>query len=161
MQLSKNKEDLGQLSEHGSALVEFLVVGIPLLVPALIFFSAIHNVGGDRAKVTKIARQSLQVFVTARDDVEGNLRITYLLERYSSIVGQKSGISAGGDWRSLSASGSSGTMSKSNFSYSLRCQSIPCIKAGSRVELILYRGVAVDSRVVIATVRSYVSKWHN
>ena len=161
MQLSKNEENHEYLSEGGSALVEFLVIGLPLLIPALLFFSAMHQVGGDRARVTMIARQSLQAFVTARDDVEGNLRIAYLLERYSSIVGKTNGISAGGDWRSLGAGGSSGTLSKSNFSYSLRCQSIPCIKPGSRVELILYRGVSVDSRVVIATVRSYVSKWHN
>ena len=161
MLLSKNEKDLDQLSERGSALVEFLVVGLPLLIPALIFFSAIHQVGGDRAKVTMIARQSLQAFVTARDDVEGNLRVAYLLERYSSMVGEKSRISAGSDWRSLSARGSSGTISKSDFSYSLRCQSIPCIRPGSRVELVLYRGVSVDSRVVIATVRSYVSKWHD
>ena len=159
--------------------MEFLVVGLPLLIPALIFFSAIHQVGGDRAKVTMIARQSLQAFVTARDDIEGNLRVAYLLERYGSMVGEKSGISASGEWRSLSvggsntggansdgansgsARGSSSTISKSDFSYSLRCQSIPCIRPGSRVELVLYRGVSVDSRVVIATVRSYVSKWHD
>ena len=163
MLLSKNEKDLDQLSERGSALVEFLVVGLPLLIPALIFFSAIHQVGGDRAKVTMIARQSLQAFVTARDDIEGNLRVAYLLERYGSMVGVKSGISASGEWRSLSVGGSNtgGAISKSDFSYSLRCQSIPCIRPGSRVELVLYRGVSVDSRVVIATVRSYVSKWHD
>ena len=148
-----------EYSERGSALVEFLLVGLPLLIPALIFFGAIHQVGSDRAKTAMVARQALQAFVTAYDDIEGHVRISYLLERYSDLLGRTTQTKTNGNWQSLQIDSSK--ISHSTFSYSLRCSSIPCIKPGARVELILYRGTSIDSRVVIATMRSYVSRWHN
>lgn len=157
--LGESQEFANEYSERGSALVEFLLIGLPLLIPALIFFGAIHQVGGDRAKSTMIARQALQAFVTARDDVEGHLRISYLLDRYSELLGSARQTRANGNWERLQLD--STKISKSQFSYSLRCASIPCISPGARVELILYRGTSIDSRVVIATTRSYVSKWHD
>ena len=71
--------------QRGSATSEFVLLALPLFVPALIFFASISQVSRAEMEGSMLAREALKAFTTGQDDREGHLRVRLLLNQYSEL----------------------------------------------------------------------------
>ncbi|MFM8384283.1 MAG: hypothetical protein ACKN96_04795 [Actinomycetota bacterium] len=154
--------------ERGSATSEFILIALPLFVPALLFFVSISQVSKAEMEASMLARESLKAFVSSENDAEAHQRTRLLLSQYSQlgVAGRK-------------------TSSRENSlsdQYAINCSMNPCIQPGAQVELTLFSFVDIESeisgieqapgsawgaasnqiekrRVAVASVRGYVDKW--
>lgn len=154
--------------ERGSATSEFVLIALPLFLPALLFFLSISQVSRAEMEASMLAREALKAFVSSENDAEAHLRTRLLLDQYSQLVA--SGRNTSSSFNSLSDQ------------YSISCSTYPCIQPGAQVELTLFSLIDVGSeisgieqtpgnawgvdgnqiekrRVAIASVRGYVDKW--
>jgi hypothetical protein len=156
------------IDERGSATSEFILIALPLFLPALLFFLSISQVSRAEMEASMLAREAIKAFVSSENDAEAHLRTRLLLDQYSQLV-------ASG--RNTSSSGNS-----LSDHYSISCSSYPCIQPGAQVELTLFSFIDVESeissieqtpgnawgvdgnkiekrRIAIASARGYVDKW--
>lgn len=157
-----------QLEEKGSATGEFVLLALPLFIPALLFFISMASISKSEMNASMLAREALAAFTSSENDLEGHYRTQLLLDFYSN---------------STPASSNGSTPNPDEIiKYSIRCATTPCIQPGSAVEMTLYfvadigdelnriesfsgglwglKGQNVESRRrVIATVTGYVDKW--
>lgn len=156
------------IDERGSATSEFILIALPLFLPALLFFLSISQVSRAEMEASMLAREALKAFVSSENDAEAHLRTRLLLDQYSQLVA--SGRNTSSSFNSLSDQ------------YSISCSTYPCIQPGAQVELTLFSLIDVGSeisgieqtpgnawgvdgnqiekrRVAIASVRGYVDKW--
>jgi hypothetical protein len=154
--------------ERGSATSEFILIALPLFLPALLFFLAISQISRAEMEASMLAREALKAFISSENDAEAHMRTRLLLSQYSQLSASS---------RNETTSGNS----PSN-QYSITCSLYPCIQPGSQVELTLFSFIDLDSeisaiqrapgnswgvdsnqiekrRVAIATARGYVDKW--
>lgn len=140
---SSSREDGKEYPEEsGSAIAEFLLVALPLFIPALILFIATNRSGQVQFNQTLLARQALAAFTFAADDSQGQMRIRAMLDSY---VRSDSRLR--------------------NISYQLDCESRPCIRPGAAVEIELttefsISGMTGRQRQEISNrARGFVDKW--
>ncbi|MBU3716316.1 MAG: hypothetical protein FGM63_04680 [Candidatus Nanopelagicaceae bacterium] len=154
--------------ERGSATSEFILIALPLFVPALLFFVSISQVSRAEMEASMLAREALKAFVSSENDAEAHLRTRLLLNQYSQF---------GASYRESISSGNS-----LSDQYSISCSASPCIQPGTQVELTLFSFIDVESellaiertpgnawgtysnkidkrRIAIASARGYVDKW--
>ena len=166
----------GVNDESGSAATEFILIALPLFVPALLFFLSLSQASRAEMEASMLAREALQTFVTSSNDNEGHLRLKLLLSEYSKIsaprIGRKAGDSIEGEARS----------NNHEIQYSINCSANPCIQPGSAVELTLFMSIDIEAevegiqqaphnawgiggrqirnqRTAVASARGYVDKW--
>lgn len=154
--------------ERGSATSEFILIALPLFVPALLFFVSISQVSRAEMEASMLAREALKAFVSSENDAEAHSRTRLLLSQYSQLgASDRESISSG---NSLSDQ------------YSISCSASPCIQPGAQVELTLFSFIDVESefsaierapgnawgndknqsekrRIAVASARGYVDKW--
>jgi hypothetical protein len=156
------------IDERGSATSEFILIALPLFLPALLFFLSISQVSRAEMEASMLAREAIKAFVSSENDAEAHLRTRLLLDQYSQLVA--SGRNTSSSFNSLSDQ------------YSISCSTYPCIQPGAQVELTLFSFIDVESeisgieqtpgntwgvdgnqvekrRVAIASARGYVDKW--
>lgn len=156
------------IDERGSANSEFILIALPLFLPALLFFLSISQVSRAEMEASMLAREAIKAFVSSENDAEAHLRTRLLLDQYSQLVA--SGRNTSSSFNSLSDQ------------YSISCSTYPCIQPGAQVELTLFSFIDVESeisgiehtpgntwgvdgnqvekrRVAIASARGYVDKW--
>lgn len=156
------------IDERGSASSEFILIALPLFIPALLFFVSISQVSRAEMEASMLAREALKAFVTGESDAEAHLRTRLLLSQYSKLS----------DSRTRSSSSDDSYSDR----YSIVCSTYPCIQPGTQVELTLFSFIDVESeissiertpgnawgdgedkietrRIAIASVRGYVDKW--
>jgi hypothetical protein len=161
-----------QLDEKGSATSEFVLLALPLFIPALLFFISMANISKSEMNSSMLAREALAAFTSSENDLEGHHRTRLLLDYYSTSIANST---------LASPSGSSSNTGEI-IDYSVKCATTPCIQPGSAVEMTLYalvdirdelngidnfqggawrmKGQNIESRRrVIATVAGYVDKW--
>lgn len=154
--------------ERGSATSEFILIALPLFIPALLFFVSISQVSRAEMEASMLAREALKAFVSSDNDAEAHLRTRLLLSQYSELTAS--------DRKTRSSQNS---LSEE---YSISCSTYPCIQPGTQVELTLFSLIDVESeisgieqtpgnawgvngnqiekrRVAIASARGYVDKW--
>ena len=154
--------------ERGSATSEFILIALPLFIPALLFFVSISQVSRAEMEASMLAREALKAFVSSDNDAEAHLRTRLLLSQYSELTAS--------DRKTRSSQNS---LSEE---YSISCSTYPCIQPGAQVELTLFSLIDVESeisgieqtpgnawgvngnqiekrRVAIASARGYVDKW--
>ena len=61
--------------ESGSAIVEFVALGLPLFLPLFIFLSNVSQVSSDQRIVQNLARQVARAYVTAPDESSALARV--------------------------------------------------------------------------------------
>ena len=165
--------------QRGSAASEFVLLALPLFVPALIFFLSISQISRAEMESSMLAREALKAFVTGDNDAEGHLRVRLLLKQYNEISASQS-MSNDLEVQSTSNPNSARV---GGIDYSIRCSSSPCIVPGSEVELSLFAIVELNSemsaltsssshfwgtdrqdvareRVAFASARGFVDKWN-
>lgn len=154
--------------ERGSATSEFILIALPLFIPALLFFVSISQVSRAEMEASMLAREALKAFVSSNNDAEAHLRTRLLLSQYSELTASE-----------RKTRSSQNSLSER---YSISCSTYPCIQPGTQVELTLFSLIDVESeisgieqtpgnawgvngnqiekrRVAIASARGYVDKW--
>lgn len=154
--------------ERGSATSEFILIALPLFIPALLFFVSISQVSRAEMEASMLAREALKAFVSSDNDAEAHLRARLLLSQYSELTASE-----------RKTRSSQNSLSEE---YSISCSTYPCIQPGAQVELTLFSLIDVESeisgieqtpgnawgvngnqiekrRVAIASARGYVDKW--
>ena len=154
--------------ERGSATSEFILIALPLFIPALLFFVSISQVSRAEMEASMLAREALKAFVSSDNDAEAHLRTRLLLSQYSELTASE-----------RKTRSSQNSLSER---YSISCSTYPCIQPGAQVELTLFSLIDVESeisgieqtpgnawgvngnqiekrRVAIASARGYVDKW--
>ena len=154
--------------ERGSATSEFILIALPLFIPALLFFVSISQVSRAEMEAFMLAREALKAFVSSDNDAEAHLRTRLLLSQYSELTASE-----------RKTRSSQNSLSER---YSISCSTYPCIQPGTQVELTLFSLIDVESeisgieqtpgnawgvngnqiekrRVAIASARGYVDKW--
>lgn len=162
--------------QRGSATSEFVLLALPLFVPALIFFASISQVSRAEMEGSMLAREALKAFTTGQDDREGHLRVRLLLNQYSELStrganpgsSRESGVAINDDINSNQANLNQGNSNQGNsnqgnskgaesrnseltkssrIEYSLRCSTSPCILPGAEVEITLFSTVDLGSEI--------------
>lgn len=144
----------GNADELGSATGEFVLIALPLFLPALLFFLAISQISRTEMETSFLAREAVRAFTTGGDDEAAHTRVRLLLREYPS----------------------------SAFEYKVICSASPCISPGAEVELTLYKAMesggefrestdlgsnfwgpefvkSDEPRLSIASARGFVDKW--
>jgi len=142
--LPLNSRDSGGESrdESGSAIAEFLLVALPLFIPALILFVVTNKSGQAQFNQTLLTRQALAAFTAAVDDNQGELRIQAMLRSYERSDSRLR-----------------------NIAYQLRCESRPCVTPGSAVEIELTTQLSISgisgrqTQEIRTRARGFVDKW--
>lgn len=120
----------GENDESGSAVAEFVLLALPLFLPALLFFIALSNSINSEMEVSMLARQSVSAFVSGENDNEAHARTRLLLNEYERLNNQVFGNST-----------------SEQISYFVDCEANPCITPGARVRLTLYLNHSVEKEV--------------
>ena len=132
-------------SDEGSAVIEFVLMAIPLFIPALLFFLSMQRIAINELQMENLARQSLRAFVTANSLSEGHQRVQFVLDKFSEMD-----------------SGNGGNRAK--FTYNISCGGQKCLTPGSTVKIDLYRTLETyaddkNLRKVVASASGTVDKW--
>jgi hypothetical protein len=123
-------------SDKGSATVEFVIFVLPLLVSALVFFSLTQQQGIQQSQGRALAREAVQSFIEAPNDIDGYLRVSAILQTHQKISG-----------------------SKGEITFSVTCSSRPCIAPSNRVMISIFSKDDQDREIEIGRAQSSVSRW--
>jgi len=102
--------------EEGSAVVEFIVLALPLLIPLTIYLGIVHSNSTINSDLHNLARQSARAFITSPDEGFEEARITSVLNEFESRVFIPNGISE---------------IPKIN----IECSATPCLTPDARVKV--------------------------
>ena len=61
---------IDDLAESGSAVLEFIMIALPLIASALIFFISMHYSGLSQSQGSALAREAVHAFVEAESDAQ-------------------------------------------------------------------------------------------
>lgn len=139
----------------GSASVEFIIFGLPLLISSMVFFAMMHRSGIDSAQGNALAREAVHAFVDSKSDDEGYLRVAQIIERFENI---RSNTLNG---RLSEAATQPGELIETpvSISFTIRCASRPCISPANRVQISLHTRSDNGDQRTIGRAQSSVSRW--
>jgi Flp pilus assembly protein TadG len=154
--------------ESGSAVAEFVLLALPLFIPALLFFISLSNSINSEMESSMLAREAVTTFVSGLDDSQAHAKTRLLLNEYEK----------------LSVKLSNSNPNSERINYFVRCEATPCITPGAAVNLTLYINYSINnelkaitqspawsktgsdsisdlngSRKAIASATAYVDKW--
>ena len=130
--LRSSATELDFRDEHGSATGEFVLIALPLFLPALLFFLAMSQIARAEMETTFIAREAVRAFTTGSDDDSAHARVRSLLAEYDL----------------------------SPLSYQVLCSTQPCITPGAEVELIVFEELD-DVRLSEGSISSGSNFWNS
>ena len=127
-------------SENGSAVVEFVLLAIPLFIPVILFMSSFADVSDKEFIARTLARESVRGFALSRGDISA-----YSAARNIANEGAKA---LGLDSSEISS-----------MKVEIRCEVWPCITPRNRISLtvIFYSNRA--HREIRATAEELLSPW--
>ena len=126
--------------ERGSATTEFVLLALPLFLPALLFFLSLSNSANSEMEASFLARQAVNAFVGGKNDLEAHIRLDALLKEFQkNEMPEKS--------------------NEGIIKYSIRCSDSPCITRGGEVELTLQIEDSANNTSSTSIARSTVDKW--
>jgi len=130
--LRSSATELDFRDEQGSATGEFVLIALPLFLPALLFFLAMSQIARAEMETTFIAREAVRAFTTGSDDDSAHARVRSLLAEYDL----------------------------SPLSYQVLCSTQPCITPGAEVELIVFEELD-DVRLSEGSISSRSNFWNS
>ena len=139
--------------ESGSATVEFVIFGLPLLIASLLFFVTMNGVGIDQSQGRALAREAIHTFVNAKSDQDGYVQVsqildTYVKERSARLSAETHDFPAG-----------SLTAESPTLHFKVTCQRYPCISPSNHVSLEIFSLNKDGTKRLIASAQSSVSRW--
>ena len=102
--------------DEGSAIVEFVILAVPLLIPIILYLGAIHENSTLSSDLHNLARQSARAFITSGDESFEGARMQRVLNLFESKVLSRHGI---GEIPTLR----------------VECSASPCLTPDSRVKV--------------------------
>ena len=155
--------------EEGSAVAEFVLLALPLFLPALLFFITLANSINSEMEASMLARQAVSAFVSGQDDGQAHSRVRLLLKEYEKLYYQE--IRTKIEENNFNNPHNS---TDQRISYVVDCEANPCIAPGVKVQLTLYLEYSVENKIAainkspsringdrraIASATAYVDKW--
>jgi Flp pilus assembly protein TadG len=101
--------------ERGSAVVEFVVLTIPLFIPFALYLGFLHGQTQASFDAHNLARQAARAFITSPSQDLAQSRVDMVVQAFASHVLSKDGISA-------------------NPLVTIQCSATPCLTPGASVE---------------------------
>lgn len=135
-------------SEEGSAIVEFVVLGLPLFLPLFIFLTSLTQISSDQRIVQSLARQVARGFVTAPDEENARARV----EVIKGIYQEKYFKSNRSDLSSTSSR---------IIEISVNCSANPCLTLNSKVSVIAQLTSRDGQHKYTATAAEIVDAWRS
>jgi Flp pilus assembly protein TadG len=130
-------------SEEGSAIVEFVVLGLPLFLPLFIFLSSVTQISSDERVVQNLARQAARAYVTAPDEPSARARIEMVKNVFQSKYFQ------------------SNNSSYRNIQIFINCSANPCLTLDSQVSVTASLTSKDGTHIYNSTAVEIVDKWRN
>lgn len=78
--------------ESGSAVIEFTMLAVPLLIPLTIYLGVVHSNSNINSALHNLARQSARAFITSPSEVYEDARLQSVMVQFESRVLVPSGI---------------------------------------------------------------------
>ena len=135
-------------NEEGSAIVEFVVLGLPLFLPLFIFLTSLAQISSDQRIVQSLARQVARGFVTAPDETAARSRV----EVIKGVFQEK-----------YFKTNSSNLSSKSSrfIEIYLSCSANPCLTLNSKVSVTAQLTSRDGQHKYLATATEIVDAWRS
>lgn len=130
----------GAKSESGSAIVEFVILAIPLFIPIFIYLNLFASVSGNEAIVRTLAREGLRAYVASTNDHAGR----EVSEQAISIIAMHLGLAQ----REINT-----------LSLRYECSHNPCHSTDGRIRLTVSYIDEQSRRMIIASVQEHISPW--
>ena len=127
-------------SDSGSAIVEFVVLAIPLFIPVFIYLSHFASVSVNEEIARSMAREVLRVYVISEGDSaarELSGKTTQLLARQWHLTDSE----------------------MASLQTQMDCTHFPCLSANGRIKLTISFTDEQTSRVVSASAQEHLSPW--
>ena len=127
-------------SEGGSAVVEFVLLAIPLFIPVILFMSSFAAVSDKESIARTLARESVRGFALSRGD----------LSAYSTAhhIATEGAIALGLDASEISS-----------MKVHIQCEAWPCITPRNRISLTVTFYSKQGHREIRATAEEVLSPW--
>ena len=128
------------VSEDGSAIVEFVLVAIPLFLPIILFLNSFADVSDKEAIARSLARESVRGFALSHGDLAG----------YSAAqkIATDGGLALGLSEKEVGS-----------LKVHIRCSSWPCITPRNRVSITISFTSSDGHREIRATAEELLSPW--
>ena len=126
--------------ESGSAIVEFVVLAIPLFKPIFIYLNCFASVSGNESVVRVLAREGVRAYVASDNDYAGRAVSGQVI----SLIAKNLGLS-GDEINSLAVN--------------YECSRLPCLSANSRIRLTISYIDAQSHRKIEASAQENISPW--
>ena len=126
--------------EKGSAIVEFVVLAIPLFIPIIIYLSSFASLSGNEAIARTLARETLRAYVVSDNDHAGREVSAHALTVIAAHLGLTSD-----EIRTLSTR--------------YECSESPCLSAHGRIRLTVSYQDSRSHRRIEATAQEHISPW--
>ena len=126
--------------DHGSAIVEFVALAIPLFIPIFIYLNQFASLSGNEAIVRVLAREGVRAYVASDSDHAGREVSAQAL----SVIATHLGLTAS----------EIGTLSAR-----YQCSKSPCLSANSRIRITVSYVDAQSHRMIEASAQEHVSPW--
>ena len=126
--------------EKGSAIVEFVVLAIPLFIPIFIYLASFASLSGNEAIVRTLAREALRAYVASENDHAGREVSAQAL----SVIADQLGLTES-EIRTLSAR--------------YECSENPCLSANGRIRLTVSYIDVRSHRAIEASAQEHISPW--
>ena len=81
-------------NDSGSAIVEFVILAMPLFLPIMIYLGAVHQSASISADLGSLARQSARAFITSPSESFEDARMRTVLEVFRKKILEPEGITA-------------------------------------------------------------------
>jgi hypothetical protein len=127
-------------SDSGSAIVEFVVLAIPLFIPVFIYLSHFASVSVNEEIARSMAREVLRVYVISEGDSaarELSGKTTQLLARQWQLTDSE----------------------MSSLRTQMDCTHLPCLSANGQIKLTISFTDEQTGRVVSASAQEHLSPW--
>jgi len=79
--------------DSGSAIVEFVVLALPLMIPIIIYLGAVHENSALKNDLHNLARQSARAFITSPNESYESARLQSIVRIFQTRILQPDGIS--------------------------------------------------------------------
>ncbi len=103
-------------ADDGSAIIEFVLLAIPLMIPLIIYLGMVHQSSTINSDLHNLARQSARAFITSNDESLEPLRIQNLLTIFEQRILRPDGI-------------------RQAPTIAVECSATPCLTPDSRVKV--------------------------
>lgn len=126
--------------ESGSAIVEFVVLAIPLFIPIFIYLNSFASVSGNEAIVRTLAREGLRAYVASDSDHAGREVSAQAL----SVIATHLGLTP----REIAT-----------LSARYECSENPCLSSHGRIRLTVSYIDGQSHRIIEGSAQEHVSPW--